>query len=174
MGPGHVGQAFQPAGSWGFPAPHAGLGDSKVAGTGRLEGLPYAADVIHQRYLGLDEAEAVRDLRRRERELEAVTGERRRTEIARSLALEPKFLLLDEPFAGIDPIAVHEIKSIVRRLSESGIGVLITDHNVRDTLDITHRAHIINLGNIVVSGNRDEVLASETARKIYLGEEFRM
>lgn len=101
-------------------------------------------------------------------------GERRRTEIARSLALEPKFLLLDEPFAGIDPIAVHEIKSIVRRLSEAGIGVLITDHNVRDTLDITHRAHIINLGNIVVSGDRDEVLDSETARKIYLGEEFRM
>jgi len=101
-------------------------------------------------------------------------GERRRTEIARALALEPKFLLLDEPFAGIDPIAVHEIKSIVRRLSEAGIGVLITDHNVRDTLDITHRAHIINLGNIVVSGDRDEVLASDTARKIYLGEEFRM
>jgi len=101
-------------------------------------------------------------------------GERRRTEIARSLALEPKFLLLDEPFAGIDPIAVHEIKSIVRRLSEAGIGVLITDHNVRDTLDITHRAHIINLGNIVVSGSRDEVLASEMARRIYLGEEFRM
>jgi lipopolysaccharide export system ATP-binding protein len=101
-------------------------------------------------------------------------GERRRTEIARALALEPKFLLLDEPFAGIDPIAVHEIKAIVRRLSEAGIGVLITDHNVRDTLDITHRAHIINLGNIVVSGDRDEVLASETARKIYLGEEFTM
>jgi lipopolysaccharide export system ATP-binding protein len=101
-------------------------------------------------------------------------GERRRTEIARALALEPKFLLLDEPFAGIDPIAVHEIKSIVRRLSEAGIGVLITDHNVRDTLDITHRAHIINLGNIIVSGDRDEVLASETARKIYLGEEFSM
>jgi lipopolysaccharide export system ATP-binding protein len=101
-------------------------------------------------------------------------GERRRTEIARALALEPKFLLLDEPFAGIDPIAVHEIKSIVRRLSEAGIGVLITDHNVRDTLEITHRAHIINLGNIVVSGNKEEVLASEIARKIYLGEEFRM
>jgi lipopolysaccharide export system ATP-binding protein len=101
-------------------------------------------------------------------------GERRRTEIARALALEPKFLLLDEPFAGIDPIAVHEIKSIVRRLSDAGIGILITDHNVRDTLEITHRAHIINLGNIVVSGNRDEVLASEIARKIYLGEEFRM
>ena len=101
-------------------------------------------------------------------------GERRRTEIARALALDPKFLLLDEPFAGIDPIAVHEIKLIVRRLSEAGIGVLITDHNVRDTLEITHRAHIINLGNIVVSGNRDEVLASEMARRIYLGEEFRM
>jgi lipopolysaccharide export system ATP-binding protein len=101
-------------------------------------------------------------------------GERRRTEIARALALEPKFLLLDEPFAGIDPIAVHEIKSIVRRLSDAGIGVLITDHNVRDTLEITHRAHIINLGNIVVSGDKDEVLASDMARKIYLGEEFRM
>jgi lipopolysaccharide export system ATP-binding protein len=101
-------------------------------------------------------------------------GERRRTEIARALALEPKFLLLDEPFAGIDPIAVHEIKSIVRKLSEAGIGVLITDHNVRDTLEITHRAHIINLGSIVVSGDRETVLASETAREIYLGEEFRM
>ena len=101
-------------------------------------------------------------------------GERRRTEIARALALDPKFLLLDEPFAGIDPIAVHEIKNIVRKLSDGGIGVLVTDHNVRDTLDITHRAHIINLGNIVVSGSRDEVLASEMARKIYLGEEFRM
>jgi lipopolysaccharide export system ATP-binding protein len=101
-------------------------------------------------------------------------GERRRTEIARALALDPKFLLLDEPFAGIDPIAVHEIKGIVRKLSEAGIGVLITDHNVRDTLEITHRAHIINLGSIIVSGDREEVLASEMARRIYLGEEFRM
>jgi lipopolysaccharide export system ATP-binding protein len=101
-------------------------------------------------------------------------GERRRTEIARALALEPSFLLLDEPFAGIDPIAVHEIKTIVRKLSEAGIGVLITDHNVRDTLEITHRAHIIHLGNIVVSGGRDEVLGSDIAREIYLGEEFRM
>ena len=101
-------------------------------------------------------------------------GERRRTEIARALAIEPKFLLLDEPFAGIDPIAVHEIKSIVRRLAASGIGVLITDHNVRDTLEITHEAHIINVGSIVVSGDRETVLASEMARKIYLGEEFRM
>lgn len=101
-------------------------------------------------------------------------GERRRTEIARALALNPNFLLLDEPFAGIDPIAVYEIKRIVRRLSDLGIGVLITDHNVRDTLEITQRAHVINLGSIVVSGDSETVLASEMARKIYLGEEFRM
>ncbi len=101
-------------------------------------------------------------------------GERRRTEIARSLAVEPKFLLLDEPFAGIDPIAVHEIKAIVRRLADRGIGVLITDHNVRDTLEITHRAYVINLGEILVSGDRQTILDSEIARRIYLGEEFRM
>ena len=101
-------------------------------------------------------------------------GERRRTEIARSLAIEPLFLLLDEPFAGIDPIAVYEIKKIVEELSRKGIGVLITDHNVRDTLEITHRSYIINHGEIVVSGTRDELLESEIARQIYLGEEFRM
>ncbi|PKL07358.1 MAG: LPS export ABC transporter ATP-binding protein [Spirochaetae bacterium HGW-Spirochaetae-7] len=101
-------------------------------------------------------------------------GERRRTEIARALAIKPKFLLLDEPFAGIDPIAVHEIKGIVRRLSSKGIGVLITDHNVRDTLEITHEAHIINKGEILVSGDRDVILESELARQIYLGESFRM
>jgi lipopolysaccharide export system ATP-binding protein len=99
-------------------------------------------------------------------------GERRRTEIARSLAIEPKFLLLDEPFAGIDPITVAELKGIVQRLSTRGIGVLITDHNVRDTLEITHRSHIINLGEILVSGSREEILASELARSIYLGHEF--
>jgi lipopolysaccharide export system ATP-binding protein len=101
-------------------------------------------------------------------------GERRRTEIARAIALEPKFLLLDEPFTGIDPIAIHEIKRIVRKLSHQGIGVLITDHNVRDTLEITDRSHIIHLGHIIVSGGREEVLASEDARSLYLGEEFRM
>jgi lipopolysaccharide export system ATP-binding protein len=101
-------------------------------------------------------------------------GERRRTEIARSLAIEPKFLLLDEPFAGIDPITVSELKGIVVGLSTRGIGVLITDHNVRDTLQITHRSHIINLGEILVSGSRDELLASELARKIYLGHEFQI
>jgi lipopolysaccharide export system ATP-binding protein len=99
-------------------------------------------------------------------------GERRRTEIARSLAIEPKFLLLDEPFAGIDPITVSELKAIVQDLSRKGIGVLITDHNVRDTLQITHHSHIINLGEILVSGTREELLASELARKIYLGHEF--
>jgi lipopolysaccharide export system ATP-binding protein len=101
-------------------------------------------------------------------------GERRRTEIARSLALEPTFLLMDEPFAGIDPKAVTEIKRIVQRLAATGIGVLITDHNVRDTLEITHRSYIIDLGQIVASGARDELLASPVAREAYLGHDFRM
>ncbi len=101
-------------------------------------------------------------------------GERRRTEIARALALEPKFLLLDEPFAGIDPIAVYEIKRIVEALSKKGIGILITDHNVRDTLEITHRSYIINRGEIWVSGSKEELLNSEVARSIYLGHSFEM
>ena len=101
-------------------------------------------------------------------------GERRRTEIARSLAIEPEFLLLDEPFAGIDPIAVSDIKSMIRLLSKRGIGVLITDHNVRDTLEITDRAIIISTGQIVAQGGKEEILESPIARKIYLGEEFRM
>jgi lipopolysaccharide export system ATP-binding protein len=101
-------------------------------------------------------------------------GERRRTEIARSLAIEPRFLLLDEPFAGIDPIAVHDIKEIIRLLARQGIGILITDHNVRDTLEITDRACIINKGEIVEEGSREYILNSEIAREVYLGEEFRM
>ena len=101
-------------------------------------------------------------------------GERRRTEIARSLATEPKFLLLDEPFAGIDPIAVFEIKQIIRRLAIKGIGILITDHNVRDTLEITTEAFIINEGIIIARGGKDEILANEMVREIYLGSEFRM
>lgn len=101
-------------------------------------------------------------------------GERRRTEIARSLAIDPKFLLLDEPFAGIDPIAIADIKNVVRTLAQMGIGVLITDHNVRDTLEITHRAIIINLGTIVIAGTRQEILDSPDARKIYLGKDFNM
>lgn len=101
-------------------------------------------------------------------------GERRRTEIARALAIEPKFLLLDEPFAGIDPIAIHDIKGIISRLSQNGIGILITDHNVRDTLEITNHAYIINQGAVVESGDREKILNSAIARKIYLGESFRM
>lgn len=101
-------------------------------------------------------------------------GERRRSEIARALAIEPSFLLLDEPFAGIDPIAVSEIKRIVKKLSEQGIGILITDHNVRDTLEITNRAYIINLGKILISGSKDDILANDDARQIYLGDNFSM
>ncbi len=101
-------------------------------------------------------------------------GERRRTEIARALAIEPKFLLLDEPFAGIDPIAVYEIKGIIQNLAAAGIGVLLTDHNVRDTLEITDRSYIINAGEIVVQGNPEELMANEIARRVYLGESFRM
>ncbi|MDR1147404.1 MAG: LPS export ABC transporter ATP-binding protein [Spirochaetaceae bacterium] len=101
-------------------------------------------------------------------------GERRRTEIARALAIDPKFLLLDEPFAGIDPIAVYEIKQIINRLSGSGIGVLITDHNVRDTLEITNTAFIINHGLIVARGDRNHILENQTVRDVYLGSEFRM
>lgn len=99
-------------------------------------------------------------------------GERRRTEIARALATSPKFLLLDEPFAGIDPKAVYEIKQIIKLLSSSGIGVLVTDHNVRDTLEITTMAHIISSGEIIVSGTREEVLESDEAREIYFGRDF--
>jgi lipopolysaccharide export system ATP-binding protein len=101
-------------------------------------------------------------------------GERRRTEIARALATEPKFLLLDEPFAGIDPIAVYEIKQIIRQLAKKGIGILITDHNVRDTLEITNEAFIIADGNIFARGDKDVILNNEMVRKVYLGSEFRM
>jgi len=101
-------------------------------------------------------------------------GERRRTEIARALATEPKFLLLDEPFAGIDPIAVYEIKQIIRQLADKGIGVLITDHNVRDTLEITNEAFIIADGQIFARGGKDDIINNEMVRKVYLGSEFRM
>jgi lipopolysaccharide export system ATP-binding protein len=101
-------------------------------------------------------------------------GERRRTEIARCLTLKPYFILLDEPFAGIDPIAVLDIQKIVRRLKDSGIGVLITDHNVRETLAITDRAYIINNGSIFRTGTPSELTSDIEVRKVYLGENFRM
>ena len=101
-------------------------------------------------------------------------GERRRTEIARSLAIEPKFLLLDEPFAGIDPIAVADIKGMIALLAKRGIGILITDHNVRDTLEITDRAIIVSTAQIMIQGSKQEILESEVAREIYLGKDFSM
>jgi lipopolysaccharide export system ATP-binding protein len=101
-------------------------------------------------------------------------GERRRTEIARALATDPKAFLLDEPFAGIDPIAVADLQEIVATLKNKGIGVLITDHNVRETLEITDRAYIISEGQVVVAGTSREVAENPIARKIYLGEKFRM
>jgi len=101
-------------------------------------------------------------------------GERRRVEIARALAAEPSFILLDEPFAGVDPIAVQDIQSIVLQLQRKGLGLLITDHNVRETLAIVDRAYIMNLGKILVSGTADHVAHDPTARKFYLGDRFRL
>jgi lipopolysaccharide export system ATP-binding protein len=99
-------------------------------------------------------------------------GERRRTEIARSLASNPQFLLLDEPFAGIDPKAVFEIKQLIKALAAKGIGILLTDHNVRDTLSITSCSYIINAGTILVSGGKQELLSNQIARDIYFGQDF--
>jgi lipopolysaccharide export system ATP-binding protein len=101
-------------------------------------------------------------------------GERRRIEIARALATEPQFILLDEPFAGVDPISVSDIKQIINHLRDRGIGVLITDHNVRDTLDICEKAYIVGEGHIIASGTTDDVLNNEHVRQVYLGEQFRM
>ena len=101
-------------------------------------------------------------------------GERRRAEIARCLAADPKYLLLDEPFAGVDPIAVEEIRHLVRTLKTRGLGVLITDHNVRETLEIVDRAYILADGKILMTGTADEIVRDETVRRVYLGENFRI
>lgn len=101
-------------------------------------------------------------------------GERRRVEIARALAVEPRFMLLDEPFAGVDPISVIDIQRIVSHLAERGIGVLITDHNVRETLGICECAYILSDGGVIASGTADDILANEQVRQVYLGEHFRL
>ncbi len=101
-------------------------------------------------------------------------GERRRVEIARCLAANPKYLLLDEPFAGVDPIAVGEIRTLVHALKSRGLGVLITDHNVRETLDIVDRAYILHDGKVLMTGTADEVVRDEMVRRVYLGENFRI
>jgi lipopolysaccharide export system ATP-binding protein len=101
-------------------------------------------------------------------------GERRRVEIARALAMEPKFILLDEPFAGIDPISVFDLKRIIHHLNQKGIGVLITDHNVRETLTICHRAYIVNEGEVLCEGSPHEILADKRVRDVYLGDDFEL
>jgi lipopolysaccharide export system ATP-binding protein len=101
-------------------------------------------------------------------------GERRRVEIARALAAEPRFMLLDEPFAGVDPLSVLDIQRIIRELTLRGIGVLITDHNVRETLGVCGRAYIVNQGTVIAAGSAEEVLANPQVREVYLGESFRL
>jgi lipopolysaccharide export system ATP-binding protein len=101
-------------------------------------------------------------------------GERRRVEIARALAAEPRFMLLDEPFAGVDPLSVLDIQRIIRELTQRGIGVLITDHNVRETLGVCARAYIVNQGTVIAAGTAEEVLANPQVREVYLGQSFRL
>ena len=101
-------------------------------------------------------------------------GERRRTEIARTLATDPKFILLDEPFAGVDPISVSDIKQIIQHLKARNIGILLTDHNVRETLDICEKAYIVSEGQIIAEGNATAILSNEKVRKVYLGDQFQI
>src|SRR5450830_235808 len=136
-------------------------------------GKPLSRDEIEGRLNNLLHELQIEKLRESQA-LSLSGGERRRVEIARALATDPRFVLLDEPFAGIDPIAVIEIQRIVRFLKERGIGVLITDHNVRETLGICDRAYIINQGTVLASGSPDDIIANESVRRVYLGEHFRM
>ena len=101
-------------------------------------------------------------------------GERRRTEIARALATNPSYMLLDEPFAGVDPISVNDLKKIITHLSKRDIGILLTDHNVRDTLDICHRAYIVNAGEIIAEGDSESIVNDQQVKQVYLGSDFRM
>jgi len=137
----------------------------EVRAISRIERQNALDNLIHD--FGLDHI-------RKSKGRELSGGERRRVEIARSLALDPRFVLLDEPFAGVDPLAVHDIQDIIKRLKQKNIGVLITDHNVRETLGIVDRAYIMSKGELLVSGTPEEIINNEIARKFYLGEEFKM
>lgn len=138
-----------------------------------LELMDHDEDEIEQRLNGLLEELHISHLRDATA-LSLSGGERRRVEIARALATHPAFILLDEPFAGVDPIAVLDIQRIIGFLRERGIGVLITDHNVRETLGICDRAYIINEGSVLASGKPDEIVYNENVRRVYLGEHFRL
>ena len=138
-----------------------------------LETLDLSDEEQHDRALRLMQMLGVAELAK-QKALTLSGGERRRVEIARALVLSPFFVLLDEPFTGIDPIAVSEIQKIIRKLSGSGIGVLITDHNVRETLGICDRAYIINEGIVLEEGTPEKIAVSPRAREVYLGEGFRL
>jgi lipopolysaccharide export system ATP-binding protein len=138
-----------------------------------LETLPLHRDEMSQRSDSLLDELGILHLAKQKAAVLS-GGEKRRLEIARTLATDPAFILLDEPFAGVDPLAVIDIKNIVRHLRDRGIGVLISDHNVRETLEVCDQAYILNDGRVIESGPPEKIIASKTARKIYLGDEFHL
>lgn len=138
-----------------------------------LETLPLTRGEMQERTDSLLDELGIRSLARQNASVLS-GGEKRRLEISRALATNPQFILLDEPFAGIDPLAVIDIKNIISHLKERGIGILISDHNVRETLGVCDKAYIVNNGKVIESGPPEKIATSETARKIYLGEEFEL